>query len=49
MAAGPGSGMKYGTVGAAAAGEDEVPSPKLKKLLVNSFGGAGRAPRINDK
>ena len=39
--------MKYGTVGAGAVVEEELPSPKLKKLFVNSFGGAGRAPRIN--
>ena len=41
--------MKYGTVGAAAVVEEELPSPKLKKLLVNSFGGAGRAPETNMK
>ena len=29
----------------AAAVEVELPSPRLKKLLVNSFGGAGRAPK----
>ena len=39
--------MKYGTVGAGAVVEEELPSPKLKKLFVNSFGGAGRAPRVN--
>ena len=46
MAPGPAKGRvavgkKYGTVGAA---ELEVPSPRLKKLLVNSLGGAGKAP-----
>jgi len=33
--------MKYETVGAAAVVEEELPSPKLKKLLVIPFGGAG--------
>ena len=42
--------MKYGTDGVAAVVEEELPSPpRLKKLLVNSFGGAGKAPKKSHK